>query len=80
VGSDSGEAPPSGVKVVEESGCHGGGSSARYHRDLWVSISVRQHEDIISLWNRYEIDFRVREKIRWVLCFSRCHSGWLLAC
>ena len=30
------------------------------------TISVRQNEDIISLWNRFEVDFRVREKIRWV--------------
>ncbi|KAF8661355.1 hypothetical protein AX16_001450 [Volvariella volvacea WC 439] len=28
------------------------------------TISVRQSEDIISLWNRYEADIRVREKIR----------------
>ncbi|KAL9713626.1 hypothetical protein Ac2012v2_003237 [Leucoagaricus gongylophorus] len=28
------------------------------------TISVRQNEDIISLWNRFEVDFRVREKIR----------------
>lgn len=28
------------------------------------TISVRQNEDIISLWNRYEADFKVRERIR----------------
>lgn len=32
------------------------------------TISVRQHEDIISIWNRFEADFRVREKIRSVVC------------
>lgn len=29
-------------------------------------ISVRQSEDIVSLWNRVDADVRVREKIKYV--------------
>lgn len=35
------------------------------------TISVRQSEDIVSIWNRVEADMKVREKIRWV---QRRHS------
>lgn len=31
------------------------------------TISVRQHEDIVSLWNRVDGDIRVREKIRYAM-------------
>ena len=37
------------------------------------TISVRQSEDIVSVWNRVEADIKVREKIRWVACLS--HMG-----
>jgi translation initiation factor 4E len=37
------------------------------------TISVRQNEDIVSLWNRVDGDVKVREKIRYVLC-SACKS------
>ena len=30
------------------------------------TISVRQSEDIVAVWNRVEADVKVREKIRWV--------------
>jgi translation initiation factor 4E len=43
--------------VEEEDGIH-------YPEICGCTISVRQNEDIISLWNRYEVDFKVREKIR----------------
>lgn len=36
------------------------------------TISVRQSEDILSVWNRVEVDMKVREKIRWV---QRRHSS-----
>jgi translation initiation factor 4E len=32
------------------------------------TISVRQSEDIISLWNKVDGDIKVRERIRWVFC------------
>jgi translation initiation factor 4E len=39
------------------------------------TISVRQSEDIVSLWNRVDQDVRVRERIRWVPCpFVVVHS------
>jgi translation initiation factor 4E len=31
-----------------------------------ISISVRMHEDIISLWNRFEADQKGREAIRYI--------------
>jgi translation initiation factor 4E len=31
------------------------------------TISVRQHEDIVSVWNRVDGDLKVREQIRYVL-------------
>ena len=31
------------------------------------TISVRQHEDIVSVWNRVDVDVRVREQIRYVV-------------
>lgn len=43
------------------------------------TISVRQHEDIISIWNRFEADFRVREKIRSVVCTRTVQSQGLLS-
>lgn len=46
-------------------------SSTAYNEICGCTISVRQNEDIISLWNRYEADFKVRERIRSViLCFA----------
>lgn len=31
------------------------------------TISVRQHEDIVSVWNRVDGDVKVREQIRYVV-------------
>lgn len=31
------------------------------------TISVRQHEDIVSVWNRVDVDVKVREQIRYVV-------------
>ena len=36
------------------------------------TISVRQHEDIVSLWNRVDGDIKVREKIRYAM--SDCYK------
>jgi translation initiation factor 4E len=30
------------------------------------TISVRQSEDIVAVWNRVDADMKIREKIRWV--------------
>jgi len=64
----SGGSPPiGGGGGGGNSGNDGNGSDGD---DEWwpeicgCTISVRQNEDIISLWNRYETDFRVRERIR----------------
>lgn len=48
---------------------NGGSLSADEDTTDWpeicgCTISVRQNEDIVSLWNRYEVDYKVREKIR----------------
>ena len=37
-----------------------------------ATISVRQNEDIVSVWNRVEADQKLRERIRWVLCAPFC--------
>jgi translation initiation factor 4E len=36
------------------------------------TISVRPNEDIISVWNRYEADTQIREKIRQASRWLRC--------
>lgn len=46
----------------------GAGDGVHYPEICGCTISVRQHEDIVSIWNRFEADFRVREKIRSVVC------------
>jgi len=51
----------------------------RYPEICGCTISVRQHEDIISIWNRFETDFRVREKIRLVICICIVQSQGLLS-
>lgn len=63
-GSGAGSVPAAGTPG-------GGGSGSDGDDELWpeicgCTISVRQNEDIISLWNRYEMDFRVRERVRCV--------------
>lgn len=35
------------------------------------TISVRQNEDIISIWNRVESDPKVKEKIKYVYILSK---------
>ncbi|KAF9453610.1 eukaryotic translation initiation factor 4E class II [Macrolepiota fuliginosa MF-IS2] len=42
----------------------GSGDGTEWPEICGCTISVRQNEDIISLWNRYEVDFKVRERIR----------------
>jgi translation initiation factor 4E len=36
------------------------------------TISIRQSEDIISIWNRFEADPKVRDKIRWKIFGFSC--------
>jgi len=40
------------------------GSASEWPEICGCTISVRQHEDIVSLWNRVDGDIKVREKIR----------------
>lgn len=42
------------------------------------TISVRQSEDIVSVWNRVEADMKVREKIRWVACLVHIRASYLM--
>ncbi|KAG6891253.1 hypothetical protein C0995_008505 [Termitomyces sp. Mi166 len=46
------------------------GSGSDWPEICGCTISVRQSEDIISLWNRLDADLKVREKIRSVLLSS----------
>lgn len=41
-------------------------SSTEWPEICGCTISVRQSEDIVSLWNRVDVDAKVREKIRYV--------------
>lgn len=64
-GNEPGGSPPNdGETAGGEVGAVGEEDSAHYPEICGCTISVRQNEDIISLWNRYEGDFKVREKIR----------------
>jgi translation initiation factor 4E len=68
-GSGSGGATPNGGESGGGEEATGEEDSAHFPEICGCTISVRQYEDIISLWNRYEVDFKVREKIRWVFLF-----------
>ena len=46
---------------------------AEYPEISGCTISVRQYEDIVSLWNRVDADVRLREKIRFVLTSYNNH-------
>jgi len=48
--------------------CGGDGEEGECPEICGCTISVRQSEDIVSLWNRVDGDIKVREKIRCVLC------------
>lgn len=41
------------------------GSAPEWPEICGCTISVRQHEDIVSLWNRVDGDIKIREKIRY---------------
>ncbi|KAF5361985.1 hypothetical protein D9756_002426 [Leucocoprinus leucothites] len=54
----TGEAGDGEVEAME------GEDGVQWPEICGCTISVRQNEDIISLWNRIEVDFKVRERIR----------------
>ena len=41
------------------------GSGTEWPEICGCTISVRQSEDILTLWNRFEADMKVRDKIRY---------------
>lgn len=47
----------------------GSDSGAELPEICGCTISVRQSEDIISLWNRLDGDVKVRERIRCVILY-----------
>ncbi|KAK7056316.1 hypothetical protein VNI00_002869 [Paramarasmius palmivorus] len=59
--SDTGGDGPAGVASSWEDSSD---SESEWPEICGCTISVRQSEDIISLWNRVEVDIKVREKIR----------------
>ncbi|KXN92654.1 Eukaryotic translation initiation factor 4E type 2 [Leucoagaricus sp. SymC.cos] len=63
-GRESGTAPVSVGEGGGGDGEAGEEDTTHFPEICGCTISVRQNEDIISLWNRYEMDFKVREKIR----------------
>lgn len=50
--------------MFDECGTHGEGEDGGWPEICGCTISVRQSEDIVSLWNRVDGDAKVREKIR----------------
>lgn len=59
------EVEPSGQDADGEN--NGGGNE--WPQICGCTISVRQNEDIITVWNRVENDAKVKEKIKYV-CFT----------
>ena len=53
---------PSGAAA--DGGNNGGGSGSEWPQICGCTISVRQNEDIITVWNRVEGDAKVKEKIQ----------------
>lgn len=53
--------------MFDECGPQGDGEEGECPEICGCTISVRQSEDIVSLWNRVDGDIKVREKIRCVL-------------
>ncbi len=48
-------------------GTNGGtGASSEWPQICGCTISVRQNEDIITVWNRVEGDAKVKDKIKYV--------------
>lgn len=45
-------------------------SASEWPEICGCTISVRQSEDIVTLWNRVDGDAKLREKIRYVICLS----------
>jgi translation initiation factor 4E len=55
--------------MFDECGTQGEGEDGGWPEICGCTISVRQSEDIVSLWNRVDGDAKVREKIRCVFRF-----------
>jgi translation initiation factor 4E len=49
---------------AHDSGSEGGESSGEWPEICGATLSVRQSEDILSVWNRVDGDMKLREKIR----------------
>lgn len=47
------------------------GSGTEWPEICGCTISVRQSEDILTLWNRFETDVKIREKIRYASRISK---------
>lgn len=58
------------IKVDGDNGGNEDNDGEEWPEICGCTISVRQSEDIVSVWNRIEADIKVREKIRWV---HHCH-------
>ena len=58
--------PESAAAAGDGGGGGGGGAGSDMPEICGATISVRQNEDIITLWNRTEADARVKERIRCV--------------
>lgn len=54
--------------MFDECGTQGDGEEGGWPEICGCTISVRQSEDIVSLWNRVDGDAKTREKIRCVFC------------
>lgn len=65
--------------MFDECGSQGDGEEGGWPEICGCTISVRQSEDIVSLWNRVDRDVKVREKIRCVLCIFHVFDD-LIAC
>lgn len=40
------------------------------------TISVRQSEDVVTVWNRVDRDVKLRDQIRWVFFYRKLFFHW----
>ena len=62
--------PDSPVPGVDGEAGERGKDSAEYPEICGCTISVRQNEDIITVWNRTDSDPKIKDKIKWVFLIS----------